>query len=171
MKTQILRTKPDVCKVGLLSSESSQIGTGDLETLSEPKGSCTLLKTNADQENGLESVPQPSTGLPKACVPTKASSVAELEIANTPELQKHLELAPSTSDFLSNKLGVKAGISGDNPNSCVGKKVEPSTLSCQSQNLKESSVKVDNENYCTRSNNKSQNGECFYIYLLVKTKR
>ncbi|XP_036894900.1 lysine-specific demethylase 3A [Sturnira hondurensis] len=157
MKTQILKTNPDVCNVGLLPSESSQIRTGDLETLSEPKGSCTQLKTSADQENELESVPQPSTGLLKACLPTKASSVAELEIASTPELQKHLELAPSTSDFLSNKLEGKAAINGDNPNSCVEKKVEPSTLSCQSQNLKESSVKVDNESYCTRSNNKIQN--------------
>lgn len=170
MKTQIVRTVPDVCKVGLLSSESSQIGTGYLETRSEPKGNCTQLKTNADQETGLESVPQPSTGLLKACLPTKASSVAELEIANTPELQKHLELAPSTSDFPSNKLEGKAGINDDNPNSCVEKKVEPSTFGCQSQNLKESSVKVDNESYCTRSNNKIQNGECFYICLIVETK-
>ncbi|XP_054433658.1 lysine-specific demethylase 3A isoform X2 [Pteronotus mesoamericanus] len=98
-KPEIPRTKPDVSKVEFLSSESPQIGTGDLETLSEPKGSCTQLKTNTDQENRLESVPQPSTGFPKACLPTKVSSVGELEIANTPELQKHLEHAPSTSDL------------------------------------------------------------------------
>lgn len=41
-KAEMLRTKPDVCKVGLLSSKSSQIGTGDLKTLSEPKGSCAI---------------------------------------------------------------------------------------------------------------------------------
>ncbi|XP_019487052.1 PREDICTED: lysine-specific demethylase 3A isoform X4 [Hipposideros armiger] len=38
MKPEILRTKPDGCKVELPSSKSSQTGTGDLETLSEPKG-------------------------------------------------------------------------------------------------------------------------------------
>uniref|UniRef100_A0A3Q2HH39 Lysine-specific demethylase n=2 Tax=Equus caballus TaxID=9796 RepID=A0A3Q2HH39_HORSE len=156
-KPEILRTKPDVCKVGLLSSKSSQIGTGDLKTLSEPKGSYTQLKTTTDEENRLESVPQPSTGLPKECLPTKASSTAELEIANTPELQKHLEHAPSTSDVLSNKPEEKADVNSDNPNSCVGKKGEPSTLGCRSQNVKESSVKVENESCCTRSNNKIQN--------------
>lgn len=161
-KAEMLRTKPDVCKVGLLSSKSSQIGTGDLKTLSEPKGSCAKLKSNTDQENILESVPQPSTGLPKACLPTKVSSTAELEIASTPELQKHLEHAPSTSEVLSDRLEEKAGINSDSPNTCMEKKVEASTLGCRSQNLKE---KVDNESYCTRSNNKIQNGECFYIFL------
>lgn len=165
MKPDILRTKPDVCKVELLSSKSSQIGTGDLETLSEPNGSCTQLQTNTDQENRLESLPQPSTELSKACLPT-----AELEIASTPELQKHLEHAPSTSDVLSNKPEENAGVNSDSPNSCVEKKVEPSTLGCQSQNLKESLVK-DSESYCTRSNNKIQNGECFYMSLLVEAKR
>lgn len=153
-KAEMLRTKPDVCKVGLLSSKSSQIGTGDLKTLSEPKGSCAKLKSNTDQENILENVPQPSTGLPKACLPTKVSSTAELEIASTPELQKHLEHAPSTSEVLSDRLEEKAGINSDSPNTCVEKKVEASTLGCRSQNLKE---KVDNESYCTRSNNKIQN--------------
>lgn len=161
-KAEMLRTKPDVCKVGLLSSKSSQIGTGDLKTLSEPKGSCAKLKSNTDQENILESVPQPSTGLPKACLPTKVSSTAELEIASTPELQKHLEHAPSTSEVLSDRLEEKAGINSDSPNTCMEKKVEASTLGCRSRNLKE---KVDNESYCTRSNNKIQNGECFYIFL------
>lgn len=137
-----------------------------MKTLSEPKGSYTQLKTTTDEENRLESVPQPSTGLPKECLPTKASSTAELEIANTPELQKHLEHAPSTSDVLSNKPEEKADVNSDNPNSCVGKKGEPSTLGCRSQNVKESSVKVENESCCTRSNNKIQNGECFYISLL-----
>uniref|UniRef100_A0A2K6SXM3 Lysine-specific demethylase n=1 Tax=Saimiri boliviensis boliviensis TaxID=39432 RepID=A0A2K6SXM3_SAIBB len=154
-KSEVLRTKPDVCKAGLFS-KSSQIGTGDLKILSEPKGSCTQPKTNTDQENRLESVPQPLTGLPKECLPTKTSSKAELEIANTPELQKHLEHAPSTSD-VSNTPEVKADVNSDSPNNCSGKKVEPSALACQSQNLKESSVKVDNETCCTRSNNKIQN--------------
>lgn len=168
-KTEILRTKPDVCEVELLSSKSSQIGTGDLETMSEPKGSCTQLKTSTDQENRLESVPQSLSGLPTACLPTGASSTAELEIATAPELQKHLEHAPSTSDVLPDKLEEKAGVSG--ANSCVEKKVEPSTVGCQSQNLKESLVKVDSESYCTRSNNKIQNGEYLYISLLVEVKR
>ncbi|XP_058284274.1 lysine-specific demethylase 3A isoform X1 [Hylobates moloch] len=154
-KSEALRTKPDVCKAGLLS-KSSQIGTGDLKILSEPKGSCTQSKTNTDQENRLESVPQALTGLPKECLPTKASSKAELEIANPPELQKHLEHAPSPSD-VSNAPEVKAGVNSDSPNNCSGKKVEPSALACRSQNLKESSVKVDNESCCTRSNNKIQN--------------
>ncbi|XP_066233859.1 lysine-specific demethylase 3A isoform X2 [Saccopteryx leptura] len=156
-KPEILRTKPDACKVGLLSSESSQVGIGDLETLNEAKDSCAQLKTNTNPENRLESVPQPSTGLPKAPLPTKTSSVADMETAGAPELQKHPEHAPSSSDFLSNKLEEKAGICGDSPNSCVEKKIEPSTLGCQSQNLKESSVKVDSDSYCTRSNNKLQN--------------
>ncbi|KAM7078465.1 lysine-specific demethylase 3A isoform 3-T4 [Molossus nigricans] len=156
-KPEALRTKPDVCTVGLLSSQSSLVGTGDLETLSKPKDSCTQLKTNTDQEHRLDCVLQPSTGLPKACLPTKTASVTEMELARTPELQKHLEHAPSTSDFLSNKLEENAGVNGDSPNSCVEKKVEPSTLGCQSQNLKESSVEVNNESYCTRSNNKTQN--------------
>ncbi|XP_030876865.1 lysine-specific demethylase 3A [Leptonychotes weddellii] len=156
-KPEILRTKADVvCKVGLLSSKFSQIGTGDLKPLSEPKGSCTQLKTNTDKENKLESVSQSSTGLPRKCLPTKPST-AELEIASTPELQKHLEYAPSTSDVLSNKPEEKVGVSSNSPNSCVEKKIEPSTLGCQSQNLKESSVKIDNESCCTRSNNKIQN--------------
>ncbi|XP_011826520.1 PREDICTED: lysine-specific demethylase 3A [Mandrillus leucophaeus] len=154
-KSEALRTKPDVCKAGLLS-KSSQIGTGDLKILSEPKGSCTQPKTNTDQENRLESVPQPLTGLPKECLPTKASSRAELEIANPPVRQKHLEHAPSPSD-VSNAPEVKAGVNSDSPNNCSGKKVESSALACQSQNLKESSVKVDNESCCTRSNNKIQN--------------
>ncbi|XP_030683397.1 lysine-specific demethylase 3A isoform X3 [Nomascus leucogenys] len=154
-KSEALRAKPDVCKAGLLS-KSSQIGTGDLKILSEPKGSCTQPKTNTDQENRLESVPQALTGLPKECLPTKASSKAELEIANPPELQKHLEHAPSPSD-VSNAPEVKAGVNSDSPNNCSGKKVEPSALACRSQNLKESSVKVDNESCCTRSNNKIQN--------------
>nr|BAE89695.1 unnamed protein product [Macaca fascicularis] len=154
-KSEALRTKPDVCKAGLLS-KSSQIGTGDLKILSEPKGSCTQPKTNTDQENRLESVPQPLTGLPKECLPTKASSRAELEIANPPVRQKHLEHAPSPSD-VSNTPEVKAGVDSDSPNNCSGKKVEPSAVACQSQNLKESSVKVDNESCCTRSNNKIQN--------------
>uniref|UniRef100_A0A2K6E2B2 Lysine demethylase 3A n=1 Tax=Macaca nemestrina TaxID=9545 RepID=A0A2K6E2B2_MACNE len=154
-KSEALRTKPDVCKAGLLS-KSSQIGTGDLKILSEPKGSCTQPKTNTDQENRLESVPQPLTGLPKECLPTKASSRAELEIANPPVRQKHLEHGPSPSD-VSNTPEVKAGVNSDSPNNCSGKKVEPSALACQSQNLKESSVKVDNESCCTRSNNKIQN--------------
>ncbi|PNI42663.1 KDM3A isoform 5 [Pan troglodytes] len=154
-KSEALRTKPDVCKAGLLS-KSSQIGTGDLKILTEPKGSCTQPKTNTDQENRLESVPQALTGLPKECLPTKASSKAELEIANPPELQKHLEHAPSPSD-VSNAPEVKAGVNSDSPNNCSGKKVEPSALACRSQNLKESSVKVDNESCCTRSNNKIQN--------------
>uniref|UniRef100_A0A2K5K065 Lysine demethylase 3A n=1 Tax=Colobus angolensis palliatus TaxID=336983 RepID=A0A2K5K065_COLAP len=154
-KSEALRTKPDVCKAGLLS-KSSQIGTGDLKILSEPKGSCTQPKTNTDQENRLESVPQPLTGLPKECLPTKASSRAELEIANPPVRQKHLEHAPSPSD-VSDTPEVKAGVNGDSPKNCSGKKVEPSALACQSQNLKESSVKVDNESCCTRSNNKIQN--------------
>uniref|UniRef100_A0A2K6KYQ3 Lysine demethylase 3A n=2 Tax=Rhinopithecus TaxID=542827 RepID=A0A2K6KYQ3_RHIBE len=155
-KSEALRTKPDVCKAGLLS-KSSQIGTGDLKILSEPKGSCcTQPKTNTDQENRLESVPQPLTGLPKECLPTKASSRAELEIANPPVRQKHLEHAPSPLD-VSNTPEVKAGVNSDSPNNCSGKKVEPSALACQSQNLKESSVKVDNESCCTRSNNKIQN--------------
>ncbi|XP_044117506.1 lysine-specific demethylase 3A isoform X4 [Neovison vison] len=157
-KPEILRTKPDmVCKVGLLSSKFSQIGTEDLKPLSEPKGSCTQLKTNSDKENKLESVSQSSTGLPVECLPTKPST-AELEIASTPELQKHLEYAPSTSDGLSDKPEEKAGVSSNSPSSCVEKKlIEPSALGCLSQNLKESSVKTDNESCCTRSNNKIQN--------------
>ncbi|XP_006875927.1 PREDICTED: lysine-specific demethylase 3A isoform X3 [Chrysochloris asiatica] len=162
IKPEILRTVPDVgCKPGLLSSKLSQIATGDLKTLSEPKSSCTLLKTSTDQENRLESVLQPAAGLLKECSPTKASSKTELEIANSPELQKQLEHAPSTSDVnvaLSNELEEKAGVNSNSPtNSCVGKKVEPSTLGCRSQNVKESSVKVNNESCCTRSNNKIQN--------------
>lgn len=168
-KSEALRTKPDVCKAGLLS-KSSQIGTGDLKILSEPKGSCTQPKTNTDQENRLESVPQPLSGLPKECLPTKASSRAEMEIANPPVWQKHLEHIPSPLD-VSNTPEVKAGVNSDSPNNCSGKKVEPSALACQSQNLKESSVKVDNESCCTRSNNKIQNGECFSVSLLVEGKK
>lgn len=168
-KSEALRTKPDVCKAGLLS-KSSQIGTGDLKILSEPKGSCTQPKTNTDQENRLESVPQPLTGLPKECLPTKASSRAEMEIANPPVRQKHLEHIPSPLD-VSNTPEVKAGVNSDSPNNCSGKKVEPSALACQSQNLKESSVKVDNESCCTRGNNKIQNGECFSVSLLVEGKK
>lgn len=170
-KPEILRTPDVVCKVGLLSSKSSQIGTGDLKTLSEPKGSYTQLKTNTDQESSLESFPPSSTDLPRECLPTKASSTAELEIASTPELQKHLEHGPSTSDVLSNKPEEKADVNSNSPHCCVEKKVEPSTLGCQSQNLKESSAKVDTESCYTRSNNKIQNGECFCISLLVEGKK
>ena len=170
-KPEIVRTPDVVCKVGLLSSKSSQIGTGDLKTLSEPKGNYTQLKTNTDQESSLESFPPSSTDLPKECLPTKASSTAELEIASTPELQKHLERGPSTSDVLPNKPEEKADVNSNSPNCCVEKKVEPSTLGCQSQNLKESSAKVDTESCCTRSNNKIQNGECFCISLLVEGKK
>lgn len=171
-KPEILRTKPDVvCKVGLLSSKFSQIGTGDLKPLSEPKVSCTQLKTSTDQENQSESVSQSSTGLPKECSPTKPSSTAELEIASTPELQKHLEYTPSTSDVLSDKPEEKAGVNSNSFNSCVEKKIESSTLGCRSQNLKESSVKIDNESCCTRNNSKIQNGECFYMSLLVEAER
>lgn len=165
-KPDALRTKPDVCAVGLLSSESSQVGTGDSETLNEAIGSGTQLKTSADEEHRLDSVPQASTSLPKASLPTTAVSVAEVESAKAPELQKHLEPAPCTSKFLSAKLEEKVFINGENPDNCMEKKVEPSTLGCQSQNLKESSGGVDNENYCTRSNNKTQNGECFlHIFI------
>lgn len=165
-KPDALQTKPDVCAVGMLSLESSHVGTGDLETLNEAKGSSTQLKTSADQEYRLDSVPQASTSLPKASLPTKAASVAEVESAKAPELQKHLEPAPCTSKFLSAKLEEKAVINSDSPNGCMEKKVEPSTLGCQSQNLKESSIGVNNESYCTRSNNKTQNGECFlHIYI------
>ncbi|KAF4016385.1 hypothetical protein G4228_008383 [Cervus hanglu yarkandensis] len=156
-KPEILRTKPDVaCKVELLSSKSSQIGTGDLKTLSEPKGNCSQLKNSTDEESSVESLP-PSTDPPKECVPTKASSMAELEITNTPELQKHFEHAPSTSDVLSKKPEEKAAVSSNGPNSCIEKRGEPSTLGCQSQNIKASSAKVDPESCCTRSNNKFQN--------------
>ncbi|XP_054584565.1 lysine-specific demethylase 3A isoform X3 [Eptesicus fuscus] len=157
MKPDALQTKPDVCALGMLSSESSQVGTGDSETLNEAKGSGTQLKTSADQEHRLDSVPQASTSLLKASLPTKAASVAEVESAKAPELQKHLEPAPCTSKLISAKLEKKAVINGESPNGCVEKKVEPSTLGCQSQNLKESSVGVNNESYCTRSNNKTQN--------------
>lgn len=153
-KPEVPRTKPDVCKEGLLSSKSSQVGAGDLKILSEPKGSCIQPKTNTDQESRLESAPQPVTGLPKECLPAKTSSKAELDIATTPELQKHLEHAASTSDDLSDKPEVKAGVTS--LNSCAEKKVEPSHLGSQSQNLKETSVKVDNESCCTRSSNKTQ---------------
>ncbi|ELV10796.1 Lysine-specific demethylase 3A [Tupaia chinensis] len=153
-KPEILR-KPDVCKAGLLSSKSSQFGTGDLKILSESKGGSIQAKTNTSQENRLELVPQPSPGLPKECLPTKASKT-ESEIANIPELQKHLEHAPSTSNVLLNKPEMKAGIQNGSPNRCAEKKIEPSTLGCRSQNLKESSIKVDNESCCTRSNNKIQ---------------
>ncbi|XP_012890963.1 PREDICTED: lysine-specific demethylase 3A [Dipodomys ordii] len=157
-KPEILRTKPDViCKSGLLSSKSSQVETAEPKILSEPKGSFIQPKTNSDWENRLESLPRPLTGLPKECLPPKASSKAELEIASTPELQKHLQHAPSTSDGLSNKPELKAGVKSDGPNCCAEKKIVPSTLGCRSQNLKETSVKVDNESCCTRSNNKFQN--------------
>lgn len=157
-KPEILRIKPDVCKAGLLSSKSSQVGTGDLKILSEPKSGCTQPKTNSDQEKRLESIPQPLTGLAKESLPMKTSK-AQLEIASTPELQKHLEHAPSTSDVLSNKPEVKAGV--NSASTCSGNKVESSTLGCQPQNLKETSVKLDNESCSTRSNNKIQNGKCF----------
>uniref|UniRef100_A0A5F9D6E2 Lysine-specific demethylase n=1 Tax=Oryctolagus cuniculus TaxID=9986 RepID=A0A5F9D6E2_RABIT len=158
MKPEVLRTKADVlCKAALLSSQSSQMGTGDLKILSEPKGSCNQPNTSAGQESTLECVPQPLTDLPKDCLSTKPSSKEGLEIAHTPELQKHLEHAPSTSDVLSKKPEVKADVSSDSPNRCAEQKVEPSTLGCQSQNLKESSVKVDNESCYTKSNNKIQN--------------
>ncbi|XP_038174671.1 lysine-specific demethylase 3A isoform X1 [Arvicola amphibius] len=153
-KPEVLRTKPDVCKAGLLSSKSSQVGAGDLKILSEPKGSCIQPKTSTDEESRLESAPQPATGLPEECFPAKISSKAELDVATTPELQKHLEHATSTSDGLSDKPEVKAGVGS--LNSCAEKKVEHSDLGCQSQNLKETSVKVDNESCCTRSSNKTQ---------------
>ncbi|XP_055972375.1 lysine-specific demethylase 3A [Sorex fumeus] len=153
---EIQRTKPEtICKVGLLSSKSSQIGNGDLKAMNEPQSSCTQLKATTDEENSLEPIPQPSTGLPVEYLPTK-SSLGELESTSTPELQKHLEHAPSTSDTHSNKAEEKTG-DADKRSICVEKKVEPSTLGCQSQNLKESSVKVDSESCCTRSNNKIQN--------------
>ncbi|KAL1768169.1 lysine-specific demethylase 3A [Sigmodon hispidus] len=151
---EVLRTKPDVCKAGLLSTKSSQVGAGDLKILSEPKGSSIQPKTSTDEESRLGSAPQPVTGLPKECCPAKNSSKAEFDIATTPELQKHLERAASTSDDLSDKPEVKAGVSS--LNSCAEKKMGSSSLGCQSQNLKETSVKVDNESCCTRSNNKSQ---------------
>lgn len=119
----------------------------------------------------MESVSQSSPGLPKECLPTNPSSTAELEIASTPELQKHLEYTPSTSDVLSNKPEEKAGVNSNSSNSCVEKKIEPSTLGCRSQNSKESSVKTDNESCCTRSNNKIQNGECFYRFVSVEGER
>ncbi|MEJ1286645.1 lysine (K)-specific demethylase 3A [Cricetulus griseus] len=153
-KSEVPRTKPDVCKAGLLSSKSSQVGIGDLKILSEPKSSCIQPKTSTDEESRLESAPQPATGLPKECYPAKTSSKAELDVAATPELQKHLEHAASTSEDLSDKPDVKAGVSS--LNSCAEKKIEPSSVGCQSQNLKETSVKVDNESCCTRSSNKTQ---------------
>lgn len=157
-KPEILRTKPDVaCKVDLLSSKSSQIGTGDLKTLNEPKGSCSQLKTSTEEESSVESLPPSSTDPPKECIPIKAASVAELEITNTPELQKHFEHAPSTSDVLSKKPEEKAAVNSNSPDSCIEKRGEPSTLGCQSQNIKVSSAKVDPESCCTRSNNKFQN--------------
>ena len=118
----------------------------------------------------MESLP-PSTDPPKECVPTKASSMAELEITNTSELQKHFEHTPSTSDVLSKKPEEKAVVSSNGPNSCIEKRGEPSTLGCQSQNIKVSSTKVDPESCCTRSNNKFQNGKCFCICLLVEGKK
>lgn len=161
---EVLRTKPDVFKAGLLSSKSSQVGAGDLKILSEPKGSCVQPKTSTDEESRLESALQPVTGLPpRESFPAKASSKAEPDVAPTPELQKHLEHAASTSDDLSEKPGVKAGVSS--LNSCVEKKIEPSSVGCQSQNLKETSVKVDNESCCTRSGNKTQTCKCFKIFL------
>lgn len=118
----------------------------------------------------MESLPPSSTDPPKECIPIKAASVAELEITNTPELQKHFEHAPSTSDVLSKKPEEKAAVNSNSPDSCIEKRGEPSTLGCQSQNIKASSAKVDPESCCTRSNNKFQNGECFCICLLVKGK-
>ncbi|KFO32639.1 Lysine-specific demethylase 3A [Fukomys damarensis] len=155
-KPEILLTKPDVCKAGLLSSKSSQVGTGDLKILSEPKSSCTQPKTNSDQENRLESVLQPLTGLAKESLPTKTCK-AELEISSTPELQKHLEHAPSTSDVLSSKPEVKAGVTSASPNGCPENKVESKAVGCRPQNLKETLMKVDSESCCTRSNNKILN--------------
>ncbi|XP_004708009.1 lysine-specific demethylase 3A isoform X2 [Echinops telfairi] len=161
VKLEALRTKPGaVCKPGLLPSELSLIGTGDVKTPSEPESSCPLLKTNTDQENRVASILHPLAAPLKECVPTKPSPKAELEIANIPELQKHLEHTPSTSDArvtLSIKPEEKTGGNHDSLSSRVEKKVEPSNLSCRSQNLKESSGKVNNENSCTRSNNKTQN--------------
>ncbi|XP_049640862.1 lysine-specific demethylase 3A isoform X2 [Suncus etruscus] len=155
-KPEIQRTKPDpVCKVELLSSKSSQIGNGDLKAMSEPQGNCSQLKSVIYQENRLEPVPQPSTVLPVESLPTK-SSLGESEITSTPELQKHLEHGPSTSDVHSNKPEEKAGDT-DKPNIYVEKEVDPSPLAGQSQNLKESSVKVVSESCCTRSTNKVQN--------------
>lgn len=153
-KSEVLRTKPDVCKAGLLSSKSSQVGAGDLKILSEPKGSCIQPKTNTDQESRLESTPQPVTGLTKECLVTKTSSKAELDNATAPELQKRLEHTASTPDGLSDKPEVEAGVT--RLNSCSEKKVGPSDLGSQSQNLKETSVKVDHDSCCTRSSNKTQ---------------
>ncbi|KAM5227624.1 lysine-specific demethylase 3A [Ctenodactylus gundi] len=157
-KPEMLRTKPDaVCKAGLLSSKSSQVGTGDLKTLSEPEGGCAQPATNADQESRLEFVPQPLAGLPKECSPPRASSKVELETSGAPELQKHLEHSPSTSDILSEKPEVKAVVSSDSSDGFTEKKVESSTLGCQAENLKETAEKIDNESSCTRSNSKFQN--------------
>ncbi|XP_060043360.1 lysine-specific demethylase 3A isoform X5 [Erinaceus europaeus] len=39
---EILKTKPDVCKIGLLSSKFAQSGNGDLQTMKETKGSISL---------------------------------------------------------------------------------------------------------------------------------
>lgn len=153
-KSEVLRTKPDVCKAGLLSSKSSQVGAGDLKILSEPKGSCIQPKTNTDQESRLESAPQPVTGLTKECLVAKTSSKAELDNATAPELQKRLEHTASTPDGLSDKPEVEAGVT--RLNSCAEKKVGPSDLGSQSQNLKETSVKVDHDSCCTRSSNKTQ---------------
>lgn len=153
-KSEVLRTKPDVCKAGLLSSKSSQVGAGDLKILSEPKGSCIQPKTNTDQESRLESAPQPVTGLTKECLLAKTSSKAELDNATAPELQKRLEHTASTPDGLSDKPEVEAGVT--RLNSCAEKKVGPSDLGSQSQNLKETSVKVDHDSCCTRSSNKTQ---------------
>lgn len=160
-KSEILRTKPDVCRAGLLSSQSAQVGTGDLKILSEPRGGCNQPKSDPEQEGRLQSAPQPPPGLPKECSPTEASPRAELETSSTPELQKHLEHAPSTSDVFSEKPEVNTGVNSDSSHSCAGKMVEPSALGCQSQSSKETSGKVDNESCCTRSNNKIQSGECF----------
>ncbi|XP_006900427.1 PREDICTED: lysine-specific demethylase 3A [Elephantulus edwardii] len=162
MNPEVLRTKPDAYKPGLLPSQLAQMGNGDVKILSEPKNTCTQLNTDADQENRLEPALQPSAGLQKECLPTGAASKTELEFANIPELQKNLDHTPSTSDIcvaLPSQPDVKTDVNSDGPKNCVEKKVESSHLGCQSQNLKDmKNLKVDNESCCTRSNNKIQNG-------------
>ncbi|XP_060043357.1 lysine-specific demethylase 3A isoform X2 [Erinaceus europaeus] len=153
---EILKTKPDVCKIGLLSSKFAQSGNGDLQTMKETKGNFTQLKTNTGQENRLESVPQPSLCLPLESIPTE-SSMGELELGSTPQLQKHLEHAPPIPDVLPKKSDKEARVHTDNSNSHVGKEAEPSTLGCRSQNMKGSSLKVVHESCSTRSSNKVQN--------------
>ncbi|VTJ70057.1 Hypothetical predicted protein [Marmota monax] len=156
-KPEGLRTKPDVCRAGLPSSRPAQVGPGDLKILSERRVGCDQPKMDTEQEGRLQPAPQPPLGLLKEGSPTEASPRAEVETVSTPELQKHPEHAPSISDIFSEKPDVKAGVNCDSSHSCSGKMVEPSALGCQSQSVKETSGKVDNESCCTRSNNKIQN--------------